>query len=199
LLVVVSHHGIHGVHSFVEKRRHRPPQGQEDQRCDNPVGNVLRHGFDDRTQDVPFFEFSRIPTDNHGQPFPGQHQITVAQGSDYNRGFPVEIPGRQSRIGQPDGNRLGNDQVKIGREFHERHCPEEYARQYDKPEGTARKALEVWGSRFVIENALHAADPAPDPAGRMGQPSRITDGEVGQVGQRQMPGEKDHQHSPTSR
>lgn len=141
---------------------------------------------------VTFFEFSHaIPTDNHGQPFPGQHQITVAQAPIAMR-IPVEFrvarsyrPARR----QPPGQRSGQNRPR----FHSTHCPEEYARQYDKPEGTAHTSAEGLGKPLC--HALCSRSRRP--SGRMGQPSRITDGEVGQGSAGCQ--EKDHRTVHTSR
>ena len=121
-VVLVAHHGVHGVHRLVGHAQGRAADGQEDQRGDHPVGGVLRHRFHGGLGHPRLVQPFGVPAHDHGHGIPGGGEITRLQGLvDLSALHPEGLGGQQlvadqrlHRQGQPGAHQGAAPQQQGG-------------------------------------------------------------------------------------
>ena len=79
-VVLVAHHGVHGVGGLVEHAQGRAADGQEEQRGDHPVGGVLRHRLHGGLGHPRLVQPVGVPAHDHGHGPAGGGEIPRLQG-----------------------------------------------------------------------------------------------------------------------
>ena len=65
LVVLVAHHGVHGIDGFVEPAENSPADRHEKHRGDDAVGSIFRHGLYRRLGHAFFIQHRRVPAHDH--------------------------------------------------------------------------------------------------------------------------------------
>ena len=100
--IMISHHGIHGVHRLVQHPQGRSPKAGIQQRCDNAVGGILRHGFHCRPRHSGLIQGLRIPSHDHGDCFPCRHDISLPKRPVHPHALHTKALRRQAVAGEND-------------------------------------------------------------------------------------------------
>ena len=79
-VVLVAHHGVHGVHRLVGHAQGRAADGQEEQRGDHPVGGVLRHRLHGGLGHPRLVQPVGVPAHDHGHGPAGGGEIPRLEG-----------------------------------------------------------------------------------------------------------------------
>ena len=127
-VVLVAHHGVHGVHRLVAHAAHRTQQGRPQQGRQNAVGGVFRHGLHISGQHLFLCQLVRIPANYHADRTAAILQRAPLQGMDHLHGL------------RPQGL-SGQD---LPADHHLQHGPQhrmdQACRPQHQPRGKARQA-----------------------------------------------------------
>ena len=79
LFILISHHGIHGIHRFIGKAEHRSTDCQINHRRNHTVGCIFRNGLNRCLCHTCFIQLFRITPNDHGDCLSRCRQILLLQ------------------------------------------------------------------------------------------------------------------------
>ena len=137
-VVLVAHHGIHGVDGLIEEAARRAEEGHPEEGGHHPVGGVLRHGLYGGLDHLLLGQFFRVPAHQHADlaaaggkalgfetghhllrlrhEAPGGEALPAEEGahSEVGPGMdpPSKIQQQKARAGADQGHRKGHDPAR---------------------------------------------------------------------------------------
>src|SRR5437667_5899818 len=164
----MANHGIHRVDRLVGNHAGNAGEGEEKQRRNDTVAQVLRNRFKDGACDFIFGQLARVtPNDLSGE-ISGNIKISRAQRFDHSKGVLVETAQGEATEDPIDGNRRSSPSQCGGSENQADRENHEY--QY--------RACCSLVRHDSSQQPFEPANEKADAFDRVGQPSRISDDEI---------------------